>query len=278
MRSRNRIAGQSPPCMPDGVLRPWPAGTAPPGAETGANHHERWSRGAVLAGMQPMSGGVLPWLGVLGRRASEDEFQPVVAGRHARRPMSRQGPPQILVSFSCPGWVRTSSYNALTWAFTPRTSWRWRESNPRPSVSQQDFSERSRWRSQASRRHRRRRGAPVNLSVPGGPSTKPLGKPYLMTPAFRPAGLGPDRRSLWFRQRLRSQVTWRLCLCSGSLTWLRRPRLASPASTSEVEALHPLVTTMLPPEGQLYSPRRPRAIDRAISRSASRVAMAWRLS
>jgi len=36
---------------------------------------------------------------------------------------------------------------------------------------------------------------------------------------------------------------WRLFIVSGSLTWFRRPRLASFTSTTIVETIHPLVTS-----------------------------------
>ncbi len=42
------------------------------------------------------------------------------------------------------------------------------------------------------------------------------------------------------RQQAQAEA-WRLFIVSGSLTWLRRPRLASYTSTTNVETIHPLV-------------------------------------
>ena len=42
-------------------------------------------------------------------------------------------------------YVATETPPTALTGLTPERSWRWRESNPRPSVSQRDFSERSRW-------------------------------------------------------------------------------------------------------------------------------------
>ena len=76
-------------------------------------------------------------------------------------------------------------------------------------------------------------------------------------------------------------VTRRLFYVSGSFTWLRRPRLASPTSTTKVEACHPRMviqsinSTAL--EATLYRLRAP-ASSLAISLLASRWAIAERLS
>ena len=42
------------------------------------------------------------------------------------------------------------------------------------------------------------------------------------------------------KQRTQAEA-WRLFFVSGSLAWLRRPRLASFTSTTDVETIHPLV-------------------------------------
>src|ERR1700722_3600439 len=60
-----------------------------------------------------------------------------------------------------------------------------------------------------------------------------------MTPVPDPQGWGRTD-GLLVRQPVRAEAR-RLFIGSGSLTWFRRPRLASPVSTSEVEAIHPLV-------------------------------------
>ena len=62
-----------------------------------------------------------------------------------------------------------------------------------------------------------------------------------MTPVPDPQGWGrTDGLSVRQPVRALSAVArWRLLFGSGSLTWFRRPRLASPASTTEVEADHP---------------------------------------
>ena len=73
--------------------------------------------------------------------------------------------------------------------------WRWRESNPRPPVPWQAFSERS----QPSVVESESRLATISLpiftevSLESG-KAQLQGKSYLMTSRFRPAGLRPDER------------------------------------------------------------------------------------
>ena len=90
------------------------------------------------------------------------------------------------------------------------------------------------------RRCCRRRRRPVSdLVVPRAPSAMVRGKPYFMMPVNWTVGLGPGGHRCP-RQRARAEAR-RLFVCSGSLTWLRRPRLASPTSTTNVETIHPRV-------------------------------------
>gem|GEM_PF-5343439 len=90
------------------------------------------------------------------------------------------------------------------------------------------------------RRCCRRRRRPVSdLVVPRAPSARARGKPYFMMPVIWSVGLGPGGHRCP-RQRARAEAR-RLFVCSGSLTWLRRPRLASPTSTTNVETIHPRV-------------------------------------
>ncbi len=77
------------------------------------------------------------------------------------------------------------------------------------------------------------------LNFPGGPPALPLGEPYLMTPGPDPQGWGRTD-GLFLRQPVRAEAR-HLFLFSGSLTWFLKPRLASPESTTEVEASHPHV-------------------------------------
>src|SRR5580698_2067956 len=65
-----------------------------------------------------------------------------------------------------------------------------------------------------------------------------------MTPVPDPQGWGRTD-GLLVRQPVRAEAR-RLFIGSGSLTWLLRPRLASPESTLEVEASHPLVKVQQP--------------------------------
>jgi hypothetical protein len=65
-----------------------------------------------------------------------------------------------------------------------------------------------------------------------------------MTPVPDPQGWGRTD-GLLVRQPVRAEAR-RLFIGSGSLTWFRRPRLASPELTTEVEADHPHVN--VPPE------------------------------
>jgi hypothetical protein len=59
-----------------------------------------------------------------------------------------------------------------------------------------------------------------------------------MTPDIYTAGLGLGGRCyLSSKRKLRLGVYF----CSGSLTWFRRPRLASITATTTVETTHPLV-------------------------------------
>ena len=58
-----------------------------------------------------------------------------------------------------------------------------------------------------------------------------------MTPKIRSVGRGPAGRAT--KQRSRAEA--RVIFGSGSLTWFRRPRLASPTLTTEVESNHPHV-------------------------------------
>src|SRR5579872_142347 len=60
-----------------------------------------------------------------------------------------------------------------------------------------------------------------------------------MTPVPDPQGWGRTD-GLLIKQPVRAEAR-RLFIGSGSLTWFRRPRLASPESTTEVEAIHPRV-------------------------------------
>src|ERR1700722_11163264 len=60
-----------------------------------------------------------------------------------------------------------------------------------------------------------------------------------MTPVPDPQGWGRTD-GLLVRQPVRAEAR-RLFIGSGSLTWFRRPRLASPELTAEVEANHPHV-------------------------------------
>src|SRR5580700_10359513 len=60
-----------------------------------------------------------------------------------------------------------------------------------------------------------------------------------MTPVPDPQGWGRTD-GLLVRQPVRAEAR-RLFIGSGSLTWFRRPRLASPELTAEVEANHPQV-------------------------------------
>jgi hypothetical protein len=70
------------------------------------------------------------------------------------------------------------------------------------------------------------------------PLTSLVGKPYIMTPVIYTAGLGLGGRCyLSSKRKLRLGVYF----CSGSLTWFRRPRLASFTPTTNVETNHPLV-------------------------------------
>ena len=85
--------------------------------------------------------------------------------------------------------------------------------------------------------------SPSRLNVPAGLSTRPAGKPYLMTPVPDPQGWGRTD-GLLVRQPVRAEAR-RLFIGSGSLTWFRRPRLASPELTAEVEANHPHVGRQL---------------------------------
>jgi len=90
------------------------------------------------------------------------------------------------------------------------------------------------------RRCCRRRRRPVSdLVVPRTPSAPVRGKPYFMMPVSWSVGLGPGGHRC-SRQRAQAEA-WRLFVCSGSFTWLRRPRLASPTSTTNVETIHPRV-------------------------------------
>ena len=156
------------------------------------------------------------------------------------------------------------------------------------------------------RRCCRRRRRPVSdLVVPRAPSARARGKPYFMMPVIWSVGLGPGGHRCP-RQRARAEAR-RLFVCSGSLTWLRRPRLASPTSTTNVETIHPRVVRFCtaPPcyrSGVRWTRRTrsclqrrdtPWAVDplsdrqparsaprraRAMSRSASRLARSWRRS
>src|SRR5579875_3060559 len=80
-----------------------------------------------------------------------------------------------------------------------------------------------------------------------------------MTSAAGPQGWGRTD-GLLVRQPLRAEAR-HLLLVSGSLTWFRRPRLASPESTNEVEASHPLVKVP-PPVYRAQPGRRPGRVRR----------------
>src|SRR5579875_2009308 len=80
-----------------------------------------------------------------------------------------------------------------------------------------------------------------------------------MTSAAGPQGWGRTD-GLLVRQPLRAEAR-HLLLVSGSLTWFRRPRLASPESTNEVEASHPLVKVP-PPVYRARPGRRPGRVRR----------------
>src|SRR5579875_2383433 len=64
-----------------------------------------------------------------------------------------------------------------------------------------------------------------------------------MTSAADPQGWGRTD-GLLIRQPVRAEAR-RLFMGSDSLTWIRRPRLASPGSTTEVETDHPHVKEQL---------------------------------
>ena len=64
----------------------------------------------------------------------------------------------------------------------------------------------------------------------------------MMTPVIDPQGWGRTD-GLLVRQPVRAEAR-RLFMVSGSLTWFRRPRLASPDLTTEVENDHPRVKVL----------------------------------
>ena len=96
----------------------------------------RWDRRTSLSWDGLPAGGYE--CGYLAALAARDSSPPY--GTTARPP-----PPGLTpVRLPRQNGVSPGSDEALTWAFTPKTWWRWRESNPRPSASQQGFSERIR--------------------------------------------------------------------------------------------------------------------------------------
>ena len=83
-----------------------------------------------------------------------------------------------------------ASKNAVTSGNAPKTRWRWGESNPRPSASQWDFSERSRWRISGATSSPATVWRPSPVSVRGGPRAGPKRKPHWMAPLPGPQGGG----------------------------------------------------------------------------------------
>src|SRR5213592_4179362 len=89
-----------------------------------------------------------------------------------------------------------------------------------------------------------------------------------MVPASGPQGW--DRADIATCYAANASSGSAFVLCSGSLSWIRRPRLASPASTTEVVANHPRGVVKEQPPQCRGRTRGPTSADPAVTPSARR--------